>query len=124
EPPPMRPVRALLLAAVAAATAGPARADTVTFIDTSMGLLPSTAPGFTLDTYIQQGVTTPQGGNSLMLTGPAATTSGLLAFPNMFGTGTGQIPIGSAIHSAVLDLTSPNASSNGQVSIYLATSPW
>jgi len=122
----MRPVHALLLAARHCRDRRRPRPRTtpVTFIDTSMGLLSPTAPGTPSIRTSRQGVTTPQGNSSVMLTGPAATTSGLLAFPNMFGTGTGQIPIGSSIHNAVLDLTTPNASTNGQVSIYLATSPW
>ncbi len=54
---------------------------------------------------------------------PNCRTIGMMRFDNIFGTGTGQVPLGSTIISATLTLNVSNVS-NGQISFHRMLVPW
>src|SRR5207244_7116423 len=69
----------------------------------------------THDTQISAGNVDTTGGSltTVSVAGPGATggqTEGLIRFDNLFGTGTGQIPIGAKINAAALTVEVPTAS--------------
>jgi len=124
----MRPARLFALAVTAALAAGPARADTVSFMDTNYGTASPSSPNYTLDTYISpsttsnpNGANTAHGNETTFQVGGGAV--GLLQFPNLFGSGPGQIPVGATIVSATLDLCIPG-DGGSTVSFSLVKTPW
>lgn len=79
-----------------------------------------------IDTMLQQANPTTGFGTAKSIgvdTGGSAEVQALLAFPNLFGTGPGQIPLGATITSATLTLNTTNPSNQGG-SIYRMLSGW
>jgi VCBS repeat-containing protein len=81
----------------------------------------------TIDTMIKQYKPTLAYGNAITV-GPdadwnAGRVQGLLSFSNLFGSATGQVPVGATILSATLMLQTTNPTSNAGA-LYQMSTPW